>query len=353
MKNYKHNILPLALTCALFMSCSDKKQNNKNDIASPVSVSVLKKGSINQLINTTGNTVATYSAELKNEVAGYYNLQINPTTKTQFKLGDKVKKGELIIRIEDKEFENGIAIIAKKLAVEIAENEKVKLEALHKKGGVTLSEIRSSEVKATNSRYSYDNALIQLEKMNVTAPFDGVIVSLPHYTKGARIESNKPVLGVMDYSKLYMDINLPESTIRYIKANQPIFVTHYTLANDTIKGIVSELSPAISTETRTYQGRIVIDNKGLKIRPGMFVKVDILVDRAEQAIIIPKDIIQSRYNRKFVYVIEKNTAKMRSIQTGLEDENNVEVTQGLKVDDNLVIKGYETLRENSKVKVQK
>ncbi len=353
MKNYKHNILPIAIVCTMLMSCAENKQNNRNDIASPVSVSVLKKGSINQLINTTGNTIATYSAELNNQVAGYYLLQVNPATRTQFKLGDKVKKGDLIIRIEDKEFENGIAINAKKLSVEIAENEKVKLEALHKKGGVTLSEIRQADVQATNARYAYDNALLQLDKMNIKAPFDGVIVSLPHYTKGARIENNKPVLGVMDYSKLYMDINLPESSIRYIKPNQPIFVTHYTLPYDTISGVVSQLSPAISTETRTYQGRIVVNNDNLKIRPGMFVKVDILVDKAEDAIIIPKEIIQSRYNRKFVYVIEKNTAIMKSIQTGLEDENNVEVTKGLKVDDNLVIKGYETLRADSKVKVQK
>ena len=353
MKNYILNTLSIALVATLISGCSDKKDNNRNDVASPVSVTIIKKGSINQLINTSGNTIATYSAEVKNKAAGDYFLQRNSSTKANFKLGDQVKKGELIVRIEDKEYEIGIAIEAKKLAVEIAVDTKVKQEALYKKGGVTLTDIRNSEVQVTNARNSYENALLQLEKLNVIAPFNGVIVSLPHYTNGARIEVGEPILGVMDYSKLYMDINLPESSIRFIKPKQPIFVTHYTLANDTVTGVVSQISPAISTETRTFLGRIEIDNKDLKIRPGMFVKVDILVDKAEDAIIIPKEIIQSRYNRKFVYVIEKSTAKLKSIQTGLEDEDNVEVTAGLKVDDNLVIKGYETLRENSKVKVQK
>lgn len=351
MRNYTHSIISVAIVCATLVGCNEKSQNTPSDIASPVSVSVLKKGSINQLINTTGNTVATYASELSNKVAGHYQLQINPNTKQPFKLGDKVKKGQLIVRIEDQEYVNGIAIESKKLAVEIAEQDQTKHEALYVKGGVTLTEMRNSKVSATNTRYSYDNALLQLEKLKIVAPFNGVIVSLPHYTKGVEIAANQPIVEVMNYSKLYLDINLPESAIQYVKPNQPIFVTHYTLANDTIFGFVSELSPAISKETRTFQSKIIINNDDLKIRPGMFVKVDILVDKAEKAIIIPKEIIQTRHNRKFVYIIEKSTAVIRDIQTGLEDENNVEVTKGLKEEDNLVIKGYETLREKSKVKI--
>ena len=54
-----------------------------------------------------------------------------------------------------------------------------------------------------------------------------------------------------------------------------------------------------------------------------------------------------------MYVVEQGIAKLREIQVGLEDKDNVEVTKGLKRDDQLVIRGYETLRDNSKVKIQK
>jgi flagellin-specific chaperone FliS len=70
-------------------------------------------------------------------------------------------------------------------------------------------------------------------------------------------------------------------------------------------------------------------------------------------LIIPKEIIQSNRKRKFVYIVEKNTAILKEIKIGLEDEKNAEIITGLNENDNIVVKGFETLRENNPVKVQK
>jgi hypothetical protein len=78
-----------------------------------------------------------------------------------------------------------------------------------------------------------------------------------------------------------------------------------------------------------------------------------VVDQADRSIIIPKEAVMSNRQRKYVYIVEKNTAVLRDIKTGLEDENNIEVLDGLNVNDNLVVKGFETLKENSRVKVQR
>jgi RND family efflux transporter MFP subunit len=348
---------PLFVTCCLFavlfISCNNQPQNTQNDIATPVSVVEMKKGTISQLVNTTGTAQPTYGVELNSEMSGRYLLQNNPQTGKPFKLGDKVAKGQLIIHLEDSEYENSIAIDAKELNLEISEQEQNRQKALHEKGGVTLLEMRNTEVKVTNARYEVENARLNLAKMDVKSPFDGVITNLPHYTGNVKVEQGKPMVGIMDYTNMYMDINLPESAINYVKAGQPAYITHYTLPDDTLKGVISELSPAISTETRTFRGKILIGNNALLLRPGMFVKADIVVNRADSSIIIPKDVVMSNQQRKYVYIIEKNTALLRDIKTGLEDENNIEVTDGLKVNDNLVVKGFETLKENSKVKVQK
>ena len=111
-----------------------------------------------------------------------------------------------------------------------------------------MSEMRNTEVKVTNARYDYENAQLNLEKMKVKAPFDGVIVDLPHYTTDIRVEQGKPVVSLMAYDKMYMDINLPESSIRYVKEAQPVYITHYTIPGDTLRGKISELSPAISPD---------------------------------------------------------------------------------------------------------
>lgn len=352
MKQYTTALASLLLLAA-GTGCNEQQQNAQNDIATPVSVMELKKGSISKLINTTGTAQPTFGTDIASQMAGLYRLQTNPKTGRPFKLGDKVAKGQLIVRLDDKEYENGIAIDSKELAFEIAGQEQTKQKALYEKGGVTLSEMRNTEVKVTNARYDLENGRLNLEKMNITAPFDGVITDLPHYTDGVRVDQGKPIVSLMDYGRMYMDINLPESAIPYVDREQPVFITHYTLPEDTLRGVISELSPAISTETRTFKGKILIDNNALKIRPGMFVKADIVVDRADSSIIIPKEIIQSNRRTKYVYIVEKNTALLRELKTGLEDDKNIQVLDGLRENDNLVVKGFETLKENARVKVQK
>jgi len=340
--------------CCLFTTaCNNQPQSSQNDIATPVSVLELKKGSISKLINTTGTVQPMYGVELNSQMSGSYRLQTNPQTGKPFKLGDKVNKGQVIIHLEDKEYENSIAIDAKELNLEIALQEQNKQKALYEKGGVTLLEMRNTEVKVTNARLEVENARLNLEKRDIRAPFDGVIVNLPHYTENVKVEMGKLMVGMMDYARMYMDINLPESAINYVKASQTAYITHYTLPDDTLRGMISELSPAISAETRTFRGKLLIQNDKLLLRPGMFAKADIVVDRADSAVIVPKEVVVSNRQRKYVYIVEKNTAILRDIKTGLEDENNIEVLDGLNVNDNLVVKGFETLKENSKVRVQK
>jgi len=157
----------------------------------------------------------------------------------------------------------------------------------------------------------------------------------------------------MNYDKMFLDINLPEKTISEIQTGQQVIITNYTIAEDTLKGVVSELSPAVSTETRTFKGKLLIDNPALKLRPGMFVKADIVVARRDSAIVIPKSIILSSNRGKVVYVVDQSTARERRINIGIENQDYVEVITGLKQNDRLVVKGFETLRNDSKVKVIK
>ncbi|HPT30503.1 MAG TPA: efflux RND transporter periplasmic adaptor subunit [Prolixibacteraceae bacterium] len=351
MKN-RANILLFAILLA-FASCNNRQQAETTDIASPVSVEDIKKQSIEKYINTTGTAKATQEVTLSTEMAGLYRLQNNPATGRAFKLGDRVKAGQVIVKLEDQEYVNNIAIDAQKLNLEIAEQEYEKQKSLYEKGGVTLRELRNSEVSAKNAKYNFDNAQVRISRMSIVAPFAGIITDLPYFTQGTRVTSGTAVATLMSYDKMYMEINLPEKNISDIQTGQNVIITNYTLAEDTLKGIVSELSPAISTETRTFEGKLVIDNPELNLRPGMFVKADIIVARKDSALVIPKNIILSSNRGKVVFVVEQNTARERRITIGLENQDYAEVISGLKMNERLVIKGFETLRNDSKVKVIK
>ena len=335
----------------MMAACGNQGSQVNNELAIPVSVADVTKGSIVQFINTTGTANAASQATLNTEMAGIYRIMKNPKTGSNFKLGDIVEKGQVIVKLENPETQNSIAINTKKLNLDISELENQKQKSLFEKGGVTLRELKNSEVSLAQATTDYENARIQLAKMDVVAPFRGAIVDLPQITSGTRVTANTAVVTLMDYSKLFMEINLPEKNLTTINVGQEVFITNYTLPKDTLKATINELSPVVSTETRTFKGKLVIDNGDLKLRPGMFVKADIEVARRDSVIVIPKEIILSGNRGKTVYIVEKGATRERIITTGLESDTKIEVIEGLRKNERVVTKGFETLRNNSKVKI--
>ena len=83
----KYTITSLLLFALLATGCNNQPQNTPNDIATPVSVTELKKGTISKLVNTTGTAQPTYGVTLNSEMSGLYKLQTNPRTGKPFKLG--------------------------------------------------------------------------------------------------------------------------------------------------------------------------------------------------------------------------------------------------------------------------
>jgi len=346
----KSNII-LLLGLLIIAGCGDQSGDTGTEISVPVSVEEIKLKPIEEFISTTGTVKATNEVILKSETSGFYRLAINPKTKAPYKLGDFVQKDSAIIYLDNPELENNTKIESQKLNLEISKQEYIKQQSLYEKGGVTFRELKNSEKTAMDAQYNYDNALIQLSKLKITPPFEGVIVDLPYYTIGTKVDAGLQMVQIMNYRHLYMEVNLPGKSIGEIKTNQPVRVMNYTMPDDTLSGNVTQVSPALDPDTRSFKSSIKINNPDWLLRPGMFTKAEIVVAKKDSAIVIPKDIILSKRRGKTVFIVEKGAAEDRVISTGLENPDFVEVTDGLKVNQRLVVKGYETLRDHSKVKI--
>ncbi len=346
-------LLALIISVAIFSDCGNQQEELNSDISVPVSVNELKPQSIQKFIELNGSVKPIKEVKLKAEISGKYHLMKNNSGARTFELGDVVKEGSEIIWLEDFEYENNIKLPSQKLNLEITKQVFDKQQSLFEKGGVTLSELKNAEINYMNAKYAYEDALIRLQKMHIKAPFTGAIVDLPYFTPFAKVDANTLLVAIMDYSMLFMEINLAEKNLEYIKSGQSVQITNYTLIEDTLKGTITQLSPAIDPDTRSFKGILVIDNPGLKIRPGMFAKGEVVVASASNSIVIPKEIVVSKQKGNYVFVVEKGIAYEREIQIGLENPKQVQVVSGLKVGENVVVKGFETLRNESKIKVVK
>lgn len=347
--------LSIITTMALFVaSCNPQSQNSSSDVTINVKTEEVTQTSIVKTINTTGTVKPAGEVELITEAQGGYKIKTNPRTGKPFKLGDKVKKDETIIELINKEYELSVRLETSKLNLEISKNEYEKQQSVYKKGGATEREMRNAEVSYINSKYDYENALIQANKLKIIAPFNGVIVALPYFTPGVKIASGTNVVSLMDYSKLILNISLPEKYLPNIEVEQEAYITNYNLKEDTLIGHINQLSPAINEETRTFEGLMTISNPHLIFHPGMFVKADIITMKKDSTIVVPREIIKRRHRGEVVYVVERgSTAAERQIIRGIETDDQVEIIKGLEPGDQLIVDGYEMLSNRSKVKVSR
>ncbi len=250
----KKSIYVVAFALLAAAGCRNQDQNLTADVEIPVSVEDIKLSSIEEFINTTGTAYPKGDIELKSKISASYFLEKNPQTGRLWQLGDRIKAGNLIARLEDKEYVNSITLETKQLNLELTESELKKTESLYEKGGVTLKELKTAGINFTNAKTAVENAQLQLDKTRIVAPIDGVIVDLLYYTQGTQIEAGLTIVKIMDYQNMYMEVQLPEKYIADIKPGQTVNLTNYTLPEDTIVGSITQLSPAINADTRTFKG---------------------------------------------------------------------------------------------------
>ncbi len=340
----------LVIALALGLACGNRDTELDTSITVPVSVEEIKLQPIEEFISTNGSAQASQEVELVAETDGYYRLGTK-SNGARYALGDFVNSSDVIVYLDNPELVNTTKIESQKLNLDISKSEFEKQQALYDKGGVTLRELKNAEQAYMDAQYNYENAKLQLEKLQVKSPFRGTIVDLPYFTQGTRVSTGALIAKVMNYETLYLDVNFPGKQMGRVQVGQNVRAMNYTMPEDTLWGKVTQVSPAIDPDTRTFKASIELNNPEWKFRPGMFLKTETIVARKDSAIVIPKNIIVQSRGARRVFVVERGAAQDRRIETGLENPTHVEVVQGLSVDERLIVKGFETLGDNTKVKV--
>jgi RND family efflux transporter MFP subunit len=344
----------LVLGAAVLLSlagCKEEAVSLASESTIPVKTLELKTKSIQEFVTATGTALAVREVQLKTEQSGRYLLRNHPAAGRPYRMQDTVKKGEILISLENPEFVNQTALDSRKLQNESAEREYSKQQSVFEKGGITVKELADAQKTFIDSKYSFENAALALKKLEVRAPFDGVIVDLPHFTDGQWIDAGTAAVKIMDYSRLYADFTLPGKDMDRLSQGRKVLVSDYSRPTAALTGVLTQISPALDPESRMFKLRVEIPNPGLLLKPGSFIKADIVVQEKAEALVIPKSIILDRRGAKTVFIVERGIALERRIQTGIENADEIEVTSGLKPSELVVIEGFETLRDRSLVKI--
>ena len=265
--------------------------------------------------------------------------------------GARVEEDHLLAEVDNREYLLEIRVESQKLAMANAERELEKQEALFTEGGVTEKELEVARKSALDARLNHEAAELKAEKLKLRAPIAGFITNFQSNFHNTRVSAGFQLCKIMDYAITTVQVNLPNSDIGLVRIGQKVNVQNYALRDEIFTGRLVTIDPTIDPQTRTFTASVEVANPRLKLRPGMFVKADIVVEDHPQALVIPKNALQTRDGQPVVFVVEGVSAEMREVRTGIETKDDIEILEGLSEKERLVVKGQETLRDKSKVRV--
>jgi len=193
-------------------------------------------------------------------------------------------------------------------------------------------------------------AQIHLKNTTIRAPISGII-SKRFLDQGAFVSTTASIVRIvaMDMVKVLAQVVESELAQLRIGAKAEIFVDAYR--KQVFRGEVSRISPTVDPESRMADIEIQVNNKDHRLKPGMFARVNLVVQRRNGVLLLLKDSLVREYGHTRVFVHENGRASLREISLGLEGEEYVEVLRGLREGEEVIVAGQYELKDMMPVRV--
>lgn len=335
-----------ALVLALAAGCSNGKAGEKDDgeaaaTTVPVEVQPLRRAAMVAVYSGTAPVEAHEEAEVVAKVGGEVRQLL-------VEEGDMVVAGQVLARLDGDRLRLDLAEIEANLR-KLERDYKRQLE-LSERGLVAKGTAENAKYDLDALKASYDSARLELGYTEIRAPIAGV-VSARYIKVGNTISPNDPAFRVTNLDPLVAYVHIPEKEYRKLAPGQSAEVLVDALGGERFAGTISRVSPTVDPKTGTFRARIEVPDATRRLKPGMFARVNIVYERHENALQLPRSSILDADGGQSVFVVVKDKAEQRSIRTGLANNGWVEVLEGLQGDERVVVVGQAGLKTGTAVKV--
>lgn len=203
-------------------------------------------------------------------------------------------------------------------------------------------------VDASRAGYNYTASPVK-------APISGRITSLPA-TVGATVSQSSPIATLAQTDDLEVKINIAERFISRIEQNQSASVTFDAYPGVEFKATAFEISPVLDTTSRTMQVKLRFNEKDSRIKVGMYARIKLVTESVKDAILVPSTSIVTRDQNPYLFIVSGSkdgvpTAKLVPVKVGISVDNKTEITSGLTVGDEVIVKGMALLNDGSKINI--
>lgn len=303
-------------------------------------------GPITRSIVLPAQVIPLQQATLYAKVSGY--LKVINVDK-----GDKVAAGAVLARIEIPELVAARARQEAELKAASSDYERLQKALAQTPDLVVPDTVDQARGRFEVARASLAESETLLGYATITAPFAGVITQR-YVDPGALIQAgntSSAIVSLMDFSTVRLQVAVPEVETARVATGQPVRVTTDNLPGRQFDGQVTRFTYALDPNNRTMLVEAILKNPDLALRPGMLVTVKLGIERKEQATLMPADALVTERTNNFAYVVEDNKASKRAIKVGFNDGKNVEVVDGIKGGDTIILAGRLKLSDGQPVRV--
>ena len=191
--------------------------------------------------------------------------------------------------------------------------------------------------------------IAKLVTKNIAAPFSGVLGK--RGISGSSLGSENTIILTLDDSRSVLcDLKIPEAYAAILKSDLKLNAKFSAYKNKTYKGIIQTVASRVDAQTRSILARAKITNENSEIIPGSLLEIEILYNE-KNALAVPDTSVMYEGSKKFIYkVIENNMLKKVEIKTGIRNQGNIEILNGLIEGDKIIAEGLTKVRPGMKVK---
>ncbi len=211
--------------------------------------------------------------------------------------------------------------------------------------------VNQSQASVEQAQVSLESAQKSLEDTKVRAEIDGTIGSI-NITKGSAVSAQSEAMTITSLDDIKVSFSVSEDVINRISTGSKVYITISAVSEEPFETVISNISPAADSQTKLYTAEAYLENRSHEIKPGMFASIKLVLDKKDNTISVPLNTVIESGGEKYVFVVDENSAAHKTIvETGLKNDEYIEITSGVSIGDKVVTTGQDFLSDKSTVSI--
>jgi membrane fusion protein (multidrug efflux system) len=306
----------------------------------PVDAKKVRVGSVEDTVEAVGTALANESVTITSKISGIVKA-------IKFTEGQVVKAGTVILELDDREpAANHEALKATRDQAKAALD---RAKTLFSTGNAPQARIDDLEGAYRNAEARMRVIDAQLGDLKIAAPFTGRI-GIRRVSLGALISVGTVITTLDDVDTIKLRFFVPEVMLGGLRPDAEVKATAAAFPDRAFKGNITTVDTRIDTTTRAIEVRAAFPNPDGTLKPGMFLTVNISLNRRDNAVIVPEEAIVPEGARQYVFAITDGKAVKTEVKLGARVPGEVEVREGLTPDSLVVVGGVQKIRDGALVR---